>query len=257
MSMYELPDDLENLLIGDAMGILDADDQARLNSILATHPELHAHREKTDRLLTPLRAWTTPPTPPGLANKVMARIDEAIEAESVETIQFDPRPQHVGAGRSSLVSSLMSLREVVAVAAAILVIVGVFVPSYYGVGTDKTQGLATDQSGLFDQSGAPYDTNSHLPAVPASWMPAAPLPRDRYEERDEFDTLRQMILDGKLPAKGTYRITIRRRIPITANPSTMLAGDGSSALPSSQGESHEAKTDAHRHALQLIDGTSQ
>ncbi len=163
MSANQSPDNLEELLLDEQMGLLDPADRQRLEEALAERPELRAKRERLASTLEPLDAFTSPAAPPHLAQSVMARIEAADE-----TYEFDPSRRS-----SSVVSALVSLREIVAVAAAIMIIVGIFVPSYYGIrDLDQNAPIGASVGNAVTGVGSYFGGGQRLPDQPgASWLP--------------------------------------------------------------------------------------
>ena len=167
MPADQSPDNLEELLLDEQMGLLDPADRQRLEEALAERPELRAKRERLAGALEPLDALTPPAAPPHLVQSVMARIESADQ-----TYEFDTS-RGAASGAGSVVSALVSLREIVAVAAAIMIIVGIFVPSYYGV-RDLNQN-APIGAGVGNVAGGlgEYVGGGQRPIVQpgASWLP--------------------------------------------------------------------------------------
>ncbi len=170
MSADQLPDNVESLLFDEQMDLLDPADRARLEQALSNRPDLQAKRARLANALKPLEAWTPPPAPPNLVQSVMGHI-----RASSQTIPFEPpaSPPPSGA-ETSMMPALMSLSEVVGVAAAILIIVGIFVPSYYGVRQRGERGMNLSTIG---QSVQQYAADHGAPPPfagvrsGASWLP--------------------------------------------------------------------------------------
>lgn len=177
MSTHPLPDDLEALLLEYQMDLLDADERDRIEQALGRDLSLQAKQRRLAKTLDPLSAWRPPAMPPNLAASVMARIKT-----HDETIALDPAhaEQPVGT-ESATMSALMSLREIIAVAAAILIIVGVFVPSYYGI-TDRSEQPYHGAGSIFQGMTSYVDDARRAVPNPvgtpgASWL-QAPSPGD-------------------------------------------------------------------------------
>ena len=190
-------DDLEALLLDEQMGLIEPADRERLERALSSDPELRARRDRLAEAVRPLDAWSPSPAPATLVQSVMAHIEA-----SDRTIKFDP----TRAGRpvdeeASFMPALMSLREVIAVAASILIIVGVFVPSYYGVRQRAQQAVCSSQLGGIGQGLNSYaaDHAGHLPFAGrprgASWLPASDNPPEpNVREPNRFSNTRHPFL---------------------------------------------------------------
>lgn len=114
-------------LLGYHLGLCDEEDRRRVEAAVTDAKALAAARRALDRILSPLDADETPEPPTDLVESVLARVRDA-----QRTIPFPkraaaslPAPMDVGERGSSF-----NLRELVGLAAAILLFVGVFVPGY-------------------------------------------------------------------------------------------------------------------------------
>ncbi len=173
MSADERSDHLDELLFDEQMGLIEPANRDRLQEALSKDPALQAKRDRLADVVAPLDAWTPPPAPPNLAQSVMGRI-----AAASRTLRLERSPALPPSGsEASMMPSLMSVREVLAVAAAIMIIVCVFVPSYYGVRQRSQQATCAANMNAIGQGLADYgaNQNGYLPfagAQPgASWLP--------------------------------------------------------------------------------------
>lgn len=101
---------------------LSDDDRAWLERELQKDVELRARSERLGEVLQPLDHWRTKPAQPNFADQVLARIQRARQ------VDVAAQPSAIPESGPPRRFSLLSLREVVAVAACILLLVGVFVP---------------------------------------------------------------------------------------------------------------------------------
>jgi len=174
--MNPVPENIRELLLDYQMGRLDPALREVVEQSLEAQPELRTENEQLATALAPLAFWTVPDAPRDLVASVMEAIDQA-----PRTIKFDPSRSSLPSGaETGLVPSLLSLREVVAVAASILIIVGVFVPSYYGVRQRSQRTMCAGQLGNVGTGLANYaaDYDDQLPYAGgrpgASWLPVSP-----------------------------------------------------------------------------------
>lgn len=127
--MATQPDNLELSaeLLMYHLGVADAATQARVEQAFAGRPQALAEaRAAIDRVLAPLNSDAAP-TPPNLSAAILARIEAAGRTIPIASGRR-PGLEPAGAGRSG--SPLLSFRDFVGVAAAILIFVGIFIPGY-------------------------------------------------------------------------------------------------------------------------------
>jgi len=123
------PDDKSELmadLLGYHLGLADEETRAGIEARLSKE-ELAVSRETVGRIGHALDADQTPRTPAGLAERVVARIEE-----SHATLPFRTATaaEVSAAEQGGNHRPFMTLRELVGLAAAILLFVGIFVPGY-------------------------------------------------------------------------------------------------------------------------------
>jgi hypothetical protein len=112
-------------LLGYHLGLSDPKEQRDVESAFNTPEDLRAARGAVQRVLAPLEMDPTPDTPAHLADRVMARIDRL-----GRTIPF-PRQAALKSGDDAPRGGpVFSARDLVGLAAAILIFVGIFVPGY-------------------------------------------------------------------------------------------------------------------------------
>ncbi len=117
------PEDIERLL--DAhLDRLDEAEQDMLRRRLQDEPALQACSDRLGAMLEPLDAWSVPPPPSGLVQGVLARLPTS------RTIQPPPTGAPIGVEPLQMRRPFVSLREVLAVAACIVLFAGVLVPGF-------------------------------------------------------------------------------------------------------------------------------
>ena len=114
----------QELLLDYVLERLDDATRHDIERRIADSPELAEQLGRVRAMLTPLSTWAAPPPPVGLVGAILDRIEPSRAPEPV--VRLMPPPGELrGSGRRPI----LSLREVLALAACILFFVGVFVPS--------------------------------------------------------------------------------------------------------------------------------
>ncbi len=168
------PERIEFLLLDLHLQQLDEEQTARVQEALAAFPDL---AEKNNRLCEVLSALDRSPTPeprPGLADKVLARV----EAQTAVYPFEKPSPVvHSPAGHDLSASPVLSLRELVAIAACIALFVGIFVPGYFKAQSIAVRNRCLDNlrqvwSGTAQYASENNDQLAYVGYKPgASWLP--------------------------------------------------------------------------------------
>jgi len=165
-------------VLGYHLGVLDEAASSRVESAFASADALASAREAIDRVLSPLEADVVPPAPPSLIHDILARVDQARGPVPL-------MPRMAGADRpvgsteaGSSAGPPLSMRELVGLAAAIALFVGIFVPGYR---TARRAAERTACMGVLHDLGTGYagyaEANSGLlpfvGGVPpgATWLP--------------------------------------------------------------------------------------
>ncbi|MBN1343989.1 MAG: hypothetical protein JXQ73_14995 [Phycisphaerae bacterium] len=199
-------DNVTDLLLGRQMDLLEPDERERLEEAIAADPSLKTQQERLARLLGPLDAWQPAPSPKHFVQSIMARVEGADvpqQDEPVETIKFD-RSLVTSPSESdgSMMPSLMSFRDVLAVAASILIIVGVFVPSYYGVQRRAQQAQNTaGVSGLGEAIGSYARDHSAYSPTPGWRGTVSYIPQGVLEDEHASNTGHPFLLVQPRPRK--------------------------------------------------------
>jgi len=120
---------LAELLVDYHLGQLDPQTAGQVQKALADSAQLAARSEAVARLLARLDAWEVPAPPTDLAGRVLQRVQETERTVRMPTPARALFEQAgVGAGASGGLS--FSIRELVALAACIVLFVGVFTPAF-------------------------------------------------------------------------------------------------------------------------------
>ncbi len=121
-------------LLGYHLGLIDDAERARLEAAFESPEALASALERLQRVLAPLEADEAPTPPADLVQGILDRVEEA-----KNTLPFKPSvaASVTEAGRDvgsnvRMSRPLMRFRELVGLAAAILLFVGIFVPGYRG-----------------------------------------------------------------------------------------------------------------------------
>ena len=116
-------EELIGALIDQKMGLSEQGDEARIRQ---AGPQAEELLDKLDRILAPLDTWRAPAPPAELNQRIMSRIesvDKTISFEQAAAMQ----PQAPAASRGGW---YFSIRDLVAAAAVITLLIGLFVPGY-------------------------------------------------------------------------------------------------------------------------------
>ena len=137
-----------DLLFDYAIGRLDEEARRDVERRLREEPGLADELDKIRAILEPLETWAAPPPPANLVDNVLDRIEQRRFPRMVAGSALPP-----GEGRGVGRRPIISLPELVALAACIMFFVGVFVPSlsrsrYLAKRAQCTANLASIFSGL-------------------------------------------------------------------------------------------------------------
>lgn len=200
--MNEERENIESLLLDLHLNRLGADQAREVEEALAASGEL-ARQSRALRDLLGLLDKADVPEPPGdLADAVMARIDA--QTAPVPFREMSPVPAEERPGVSG--HPMLSLRELIAIAACITLFVGIFVPGY-----QKAQNVARRtmcrnnlNSMSIGYSAYAQQNNGFLPwfgyAPDASWLPVRTPDVPRYSNtRTMFVLLKQGLISNDDP----------------------------------------------------------
>ncbi len=166
---------IESLLLDLHLSRLDAGQALEVEEAIASSPELASQSRALRDVLALLDRHEVADAPVDLVDSVMARID----AEP-RVIPFPQKPAAAAAFRSGqeiAATPVLSLRELVAIAACITLFIGVFVPGYFKAQNIARRNLCRSNlqqvfAGLtaYSQDHAGYLPYTHYVAN-ASWLP--------------------------------------------------------------------------------------
>ena len=169
--------EIQSLLLGYHLGLTDAEDSSRVEARFANSEELAEARRSVQRTLAPLDKYEQPSAPPNLVAGIMARVDAERGILKFPTGSKTPLPTEAEVGPGS--GPLLPFRELVGLAAAVLLFVGILVPGYRTARSSSQRAMC---AGNMRQMGVGYANyaeanQAFLPftsAVPqgASWVPA-------------------------------------------------------------------------------------
>jgi hypothetical protein len=196
---------IQELLLDYALERLDDATRRDIDRRITDSPELAEQLGRIQRTLAPLQTWAAPPSPAGLVGAILDRIERSRALQPA--VRLVPPPGELrgrafrGVGVSPAGPSLvpppgelraggrrpiLSLREVVALAACILFFVGVFVPSLSNSRqlARRVQcgaNLASLFTGLqsYAQANSGYLPNTGL-APGVNWLSTSPNRRNLY-----------------------------------------------------------------------------
>lgn len=161
-----------DLLLGWHLGCLEDEQKDQIEDLLRRDVEVREASDRIGRVLQPLDNWSVPPPPVTLADRVLARLGH--EFGDYEEGGDDSITEAVASPRRSY----FALRDVLAVAACIALLVGVIVPgvSTLRAGSRRTACAANLASVFGGISSYQADFSGSLPfagrVTPASWLPS-------------------------------------------------------------------------------------
>lgn len=174
MIKNENAESLESLLLDYHLKRLDPSQAETVEDAVAHSPELATQSQSLRQVLSLLDRYEAPEPPADLADKVLARIN----GQSTVIPFPQPAPSLPGGANRELASSpVLSLREVIAIAACITLFIGVFVPGYYRARSIASrQQCRTNMAKIFGGMAAYASANGDsLPFVDyvenGFWMP--------------------------------------------------------------------------------------
>ncbi|HQE29627.1 MAG TPA: hypothetical protein PL151_17880 [Phycisphaerae bacterium] len=172
--MTDRPERVEFLLLDWHLQQLDAEQASRVEEAIAAFPDLAEKNERLAVVLALLDRCPAPPARPGLAEAVLAKV----EAQTA-LYPFEKPASAVPGGSAHELSAspVLSLRELIAIAACVTLFVGIFVPGYYKAQNIAIRNRCLDNmrqiwAGAAEYAGANDGYLAHAGYVPgASWLP--------------------------------------------------------------------------------------
>lgn len=149
----------ENWLLDDHFDQLSEEQRRELAEALRRDPELSAKYHRLQGVLEPLDAWTAPPAPSGIVDRILDRI-AAEEQRDAPVAMIPP-----GADGNFSFNPSFSLRELIAIAAVIAFFAGILVPSLSHVREKSRQIACGNNLGAIGRAISAYglDNDGALP----------------------------------------------------------------------------------------------
>ncbi len=114
-------------LLGYHLGLTDEADNRRVEAAFGVGESLASSRRAVQRFLAPLELDEAPSAPADLVQRVLGRVEATGRTLPLRRGPALAAPPETGGGRGPL----MNVRELLGLAAAILIFVGIFVPGYH------------------------------------------------------------------------------------------------------------------------------
>ncbi|MCL2329705.1 MAG: hypothetical protein FWC56_00200 [Phycisphaerae bacterium] len=187
--MADRPEHVEFKLLDWHLQQLDAEEASQVQGAVMASPELGEKDHRLQEVLALLDRCEVPVAPLGLADRVLSRVQSQPQAESPNTVYPFEKPAPVFRAesiREISARAVLSLRELVAIAACITLFFGIFVPGY-----SKAKSLATRNrclsnlqqvwTGASTYAAANNDQLAHVGFFPgASWLSTKTPNVERY-----------------------------------------------------------------------------
>jgi hypothetical protein len=164
--MDSTPHITDDLLLDYLLEQCDEQEKARVASALEGDPQVAARFGRLQATLAPLETWTTPPPPTSMVSDILDNIAAhdaraVLRGEEPGPAFSPPAPAEVGGGRGWIIS----LREVLALAACIAIFVGLLGPSVSMVRQSARRQMCASNLGMTGRAVANYaaDHGGQLP----------------------------------------------------------------------------------------------
>lgn len=172
--MTDRPERFEFLLLDLHLQQLDSEQASRVEEAIAAFPDLAEKDNRLTEVLSLLDRCPAPPARPGLAESILERV----EAQTA-IYPFERPASAVPAGSAHDLSAspVLSLRELIAIAACVTLFVGIFVPGYFKAQDIAVRNRCLDNlrqvwGGAAEFAEANNGYLAHAGYVPgASWLP--------------------------------------------------------------------------------------
>jgi hypothetical protein len=132
--MSQEPERIEYLLLDLHLEQLDSEQAARVQEAIDAFPDIAEKDRRLTEILSLLDRCPAPQARPGLVESVLARVEETA---AVYPFEKPASVSRMGNDQGLSTSPVLSLRELIAIAACITLFVGIFVPGYH-----KAQNIA-------------------------------------------------------------------------------------------------------------------
>ncbi|HVP13402.1 MAG TPA: hypothetical protein VMV94_19675 [Phycisphaerae bacterium] len=173
-------------LLGYHLGLADEETRARVEREFSAQ-ELAAARDTASKVLSPLDSDSPMQPPPKLVDNIMARVDALNATFPLKRPAVRMTPEH---GRGGAGRPLMRMRELVGLAAAIALFLGVFMPGYRNARLAQQQGTCLDN---LRQMGNAYGAYAAM-----------------FEDQTPFAS-------GPLPPNASWRRVANSGLPVAPN----------------------------------------
>lgn len=165
MITFDESQPVETLLLDLHLKRLNRDEAEAVENAVAHSPELAVASQSLRDVLNLLDRYEAPEPPDNLPDKVLSRI--AQRAGVISFPQQAPEPTTAATHEFSSGNPVLSLRELVAIAACIALFVSVFVPGYYKARNAAERNLCRADMLQLSQAMGSYATD-HLGELPAA-----------------------------------------------------------------------------------------
>jgi hypothetical protein len=184
MNEFNQRRELSAELVGYQLGLGDAQDRRRLEAVIGDAKSLASACKRIERIVQPLDLDNSPAVPENLVASILNRVNE-----SGKSIPF---PKYAAAGLPTSMEiggrgPRFNFRELVGLAAAIALFIGIFVPGYRTARNAAQRAMCADNMRLIgngyaqyaDMFGNPLPSRGSVP-IGASWLPTANPGARRY-----------------------------------------------------------------------------
>jgi len=169
-------------LLGYHLGLLDADERSRMEAASESRASLDAACASLKSLLAPLDAETACLPPENLTQRILDRVEAAQKPIPFAQIAAPSEVAAPGHGRAA--GPLLAPRELVGLAAAILIFVGIFVPGYYSARGTARKTICANNLRLLGDGYAGYAETYGSQGPFAGFVPAD-TPWARTDSQDQ------------------------------------------------------------------------
>ena len=163
---------IQQQIIEHVLGLQDSRERAEFQARSADDPQLACQVNALRRALAPLEAWKAPEPCASLVEDILHRVETTSPLEYVAASTAIPPEAAVSSPRRSIIS----LREVLALAACIGLLVSAFVPGVANMRSRQLQAMCGDNLAGFYQGVSQYaaEYDAFLPSMPdaaaANWL---------------------------------------------------------------------------------------
>lgn len=172
--MTDRPERVEFLLLDLHLQQLDAEQASRVEEAIAAFPDLAEKNHRLTEVFDLLDRCPAPPARPGLADAVLAKVEAQT---AIYPFEKPASALPAGSAHELSASPVLSLRELIAIAACVTLFVGIFVPGYYKAQNIAVRNRCLDNlrqvwTGAAEYAGANDDYLAYAGYVPGgSWLP--------------------------------------------------------------------------------------